>query len=103
MAHRNARLTVRGRQLLCRRIEEQGWLVKAAAEAAGISRQTASKWRRRLRFEGASGLADRSSARRRQPQRIGGVLLRRIVPLRLRLRVGPHWIGWLRKSPPRVS
>ncbi len=60
MAHRSARRTVRGRQLLCRRIEEQGWLVKAAAETAGVSRQTASKWRRRLRLEGPSGLADRS-------------------------------------------
>ncbi len=47
MAHRNARLAVCGRLLLCRRIEEEGWLVKAAATAAGISRQTASKWRRR--------------------------------------------------------
>jgi transposase InsO family protein len=95
MAHRNARLNPHGRLLLCRRIEDEGWPVKAAAEAAGVSRQTASKWRRRLALEGPAGLADRSSARRRPPQRIGGALLRRIVALRLRLRVGPHWIGWL--------
>ena len=95
MAHRNARLNPHGRLLLCRRIEDEGWLVKAAAEAAGVSRQTASKWRRRLALEGLPGLSDRSSARRRPPQRIGGALLRRIVALRLRLRVGPHWIGWL--------
>lgn len=95
MAHRNARLNPHGRLLLCRRIEDEGWLVKAAAEAAGVSRQTASKWRRRLALEGPAGLDDRSSARRRPPQRIGGALLRRIVALRLRLRVGPHWIGWL--------
>jgi transposase InsO family protein len=95
MAHRNARLNPHGRLLLCRRIEDEGWLVRAAAEAAGVSRQTASKWRRRLALEGPAGLADRSSARRRPPQRVGGALLRRIVALRLRLRVGPHWIGWL--------
>lgn len=95
MAHRNARLNPHGRLLLCRRIEDEGWLVQAAAEAAGVSRQTASKWRRRLALEGPAGLADRSSARRRPPQRIGGALLRRIVALRLRLRIGPHWIGWL--------
>jgi transposase InsO family protein len=95
MAHRNARLTVCGRLLLCRRIEQQGWLVKTAAQAAGISRQTASKWRRRFRTEGEAGLGDRSSARRRPPQRVGGALLRRIVALRLRLHVGPHRLGWL--------
>ena len=72
MAHRNARLTPHGRLLLCRRIEDEGWTVAAAAEAAGVSRQTASKWRRRLALEGPAGLADRSSARRRPPQRIGG-------------------------------
>jgi transposase InsO family protein len=95
MAHRNARLNVLGRLLLCRRIEEQGWSVAVAAQAAGISRQTACKWRRRFRLEGLAGLDDRPSARRRPPARIGGRLLRRIVRLRLRLRVGPHWLGWL--------
>ena len=95
MAHRNARLSLHSRQLLCQRIEDEGWKVVEAAAAAGVSRQTASKWRRRLALEGLPGLADRSSARRRPPQRIGGALLRRIVALRLRLRVGPHWIGWL--------
>jgi len=95
MAHRNARLTVHGRLLLCRRIEENGWRVAEAAVAAGVSRQTAWKWRRRLAAEGLAGLADRSSARRVPPTRIGGQLLRRIVALRLRLRVGPHWIAWL--------
>lgn len=95
MAHRNARLTPHSRSLLCRRIEDEGWTVAGAAAAAGVSRQTAWKWRRRLQLEGPASLSDRSSARRRPPQRIGGRLLRRIVALRLRLRVGPHWIGWL--------
>jgi len=99
MAHRNARLSLHGRLLLCRRIEDEGWKVTAAAAALGVSRQTAWKWRRRFAAEGASGLADRSSARIRRPQRIGGQLLRRIVTLRLRLRVGPHWIAWLTGAP----
>jgi len=99
MAHRNARLTVHGRLLLCRRIEERGWRVSEAALAAGVSRQTAWKWRRRLAAEGPAGLADRSSARRRPPARIGGALLRRIVALRLRLRLGPHRLGWLTGMP----
>jgi transposase InsO family protein len=99
MAHRNARLTARGRLLLCRRIEEKGWKVGEAAVAAGVSRQTAWKWRRRLAAEGTAGLADRSSARHLPPARIGGALLRRIVALRLRLRLGPHRIGWLTGAP----
>jgi transposase InsO family protein len=99
MAHRNARLTQHGRLLLCGRIQEKGWKVAAAAAAAGVSRQTAWKWRCRLALEGPAGLGDRSSARRRPPARIGGALLRRIVALRLRLRVGPQWIAWLTGAP----
>lgn len=99
MAHRNARLSLHGRLLLCRRIEDEGWKVTAAAAALGVSRQTAWKWRRRFAAEGPAGLADRSSARIRRPERLGGQLLRRIVLLRLRLRVGPHWIGWLTGAP----
>ena len=61
MAHRNARLTPHGRLLLCERVERDGWKLQDAAEAAGISRQTASKWLARWRAEGATGLLDRSS------------------------------------------
>jgi transposase len=53
MAHRNARLTPHGRQLLCRRFECEGWKVAEAAAAAGVSRQTAGKWLARWRAEGA--------------------------------------------------
>jgi hypothetical protein len=35
---------------------------RAAAEAAGMSVRTVSKWRRRCRVEGEHGLFDRSSA-----------------------------------------
>ena len=56
MSHPNARLTLRGRLLLCERIELQGWRVHEAAAAAGISRQTASKWLARWRVEGRDGL-----------------------------------------------
>jgi hypothetical protein len=42
MAHRNARLNLFGRELLCRRIVEEHWTVSAAAIAAGVSRTMAS-------------------------------------------------------------
>jgi transposase InsO family protein len=60
--HGNARLSVKGRELLVDRVEVAGWSVSAAAAAAGISERTASKWLARYRLEGSNGLVDRSSA-----------------------------------------
>jgi transposase InsO family protein len=60
--HGNARLSVKGRELLIERIMDAGWSLSAAAEAAGISERTASKWLGRYRAEGPGGLLDRSSA-----------------------------------------
>lgn len=94
MSHPNARLTPHGRLLLCPRIEGCGWRVCEAAGAAGISRQTASKWLRRWRDEGGSGLVDRSSRPRRIVRRVVDQLLRRVVLLRLTKRRGPAWIAW---------
>jgi transposase InsO family protein len=60
--HANARLSLKGRELLVCRVEDVGWSLSAAAEAAGISDRTARKWIARHRAEGLSGLVDRSSA-----------------------------------------
>jgi transposase InsO family protein len=60
--HANARLSLKGRELLIDRVGNVGWSLSAAAEAAGISDRTARKWLRRYRAEGADGLLDRSSA-----------------------------------------
>ncbi|MBW2393073.1 MAG: helix-turn-helix domain-containing protein [Deltaproteobacteria bacterium] len=46
--HANAKLTPASRRLLIRRVREKGWPVKRAAEAAGVSKQTAHKWLRRF-------------------------------------------------------
>ncbi len=59
--HKNARLTVFGRQLLVQRIIEQGLRVEEAAHAAGVSTRTAYKWLTRYRQEGPDGLYNRSS------------------------------------------
>ena len=67
--HANARLTVRARELLCRRVSEDGWTLRAAAAALGVSEPTARKWLRRYQREGVRGLADRSSAPRRVANR----------------------------------
>ena len=60
--HKNARLTPQGRLLMVRRIEEEGWSVAAAAEAAGLSRRRAYHWLGRYRTGGERMLGDRSSA-----------------------------------------
>ena len=60
--HANARLSLKGRELLIERVEVAGWSLMEAAEAAGISERTARKWRARYRAEGAAGLLDRSCA-----------------------------------------
>jgi transposase InsO family protein len=60
--HANARLSLKGRELLVERVVDAGWSLSAAAEAAGISDRTARKWLARHRAEGSAGLVDRSSA-----------------------------------------
>jgi len=60
--HGNARLSVKGRELLIDRVQHAGWSLSTAAEAAGISDRTARKWLARYRAEGPEGLLDRSSA-----------------------------------------
>jgi transposase InsO family protein len=60
--HANAKLSVKGRELLIDRVEVAGWSLTQAAEAAGVSERTARKWLARYRREGRDGLLDRSSA-----------------------------------------
>ena len=60
--HANARLSLKGRELLIDRVQDAGWSLSAAAEAAGISDRTARKWLARHHAEGRDGLLDRSSA-----------------------------------------
>ena len=60
--HANAALGPKGRATMVGRVVERGWSLTEAAEAAGVSERTCSKWVRRYRDEGEAGLADRSSA-----------------------------------------
>jgi len=90
MAHPNARLTPHGRQLLADRIRA-GWTITAAAVAAGISRQTGSKWWWRAQ---TGSLTDRSSAVHHQARRHPPELVARLCARRRELRVGPHILAW---------
>ena len=57
--HRNAKTCPKGRLLLCRRVLDDGWSLKDAAEAAGLSERRAAGWLRRFKEEGEAGLEDR--------------------------------------------
>lgn len=85
--HKNARLTPAGRVLLVHRIE-QGWAVRRAAEASGVSERTAHRWLGRFR-RGDRQLADRSSAPRRSPHRLASDRVAAIEQLRRQRQTGP--------------
>jgi transposase InsO family protein len=84
--HGNAETCPHSRRLAVERVEEQGWTLAAAAEAAGVSVRTISKWLRRFRCEGELGLADRSSAPVSVPHRTAEERVQVIAGLR-RLRM----------------
>ena len=67
--HGNARTCLHSRSLIVRRVLEEGWTLAAAAEAAGVSVRTVSKWLARFRTQGGDGLFDRSSRPSRVPHR----------------------------------
>ena len=63
--HANAALSLIGRQKMVLLVVKDGRSLAEAAEAAGVSGRTCSKWVRRYLVEGEVGLLDRSSAPRR--------------------------------------
>jgi transposase-like protein len=91
--HRNARLTVWGRQELVRRVLSGRPAAHVAAEM-GVSRATAYKWVRRFDREGAGGCEDRSSRPRRSPRRTPLPVESRICELRRQRKFGPARIGY---------
>jgi transposase InsO family protein len=84
--HGNARTCLHGRRLIVDRVLRQGWTLAQAAEAAGVSVRTVSKWLARFRAEGELGLLDRSSAPRLVPSRTPEERVELIAALR-RLRM----------------
>jgi transposase InsO family protein len=62
--HQNARTCPASRRLLCRRVEQEGWTLRQAAEAAGLSERRAREWLARWR-SGDHDLEDRPSVAHR--------------------------------------
>ena len=87
--HQHARMTVHGRALLVSRIRQEGWRVRDAAGAAGVSERTAYKWLARFRAGGERMLHDRSSAPARPRRRLSPETLAAIERLRRQRLSGP--------------
>ena len=77
--HRNAKTTVKTRELIVTRAQ-QGWTYARIAAALGLSVRTVAKWVARSRQP--KGLADQSSRPHRQPRRLAPAREAAIVALR---------------------
>ena len=84
--HANARTCPKSRRLIVKRVQEEGWSLAAAAEAAGVSERTARKWLSRFQAEGEAGLVDRCSRPATSPNRTPAERVKAIEALR-RLRM----------------
>ncbi|WP_028770787.1 IS481 family transposase [Silanimonas lenta] len=83
--HKNARLTVKGREVLIGRLQA-GQRVAEVAQAMGLSETTVRKWWRR--FRDGEGLHDRSSRPHSSPRAIGAERRAQIEALRRQRRCG---------------
>lgn len=101
MSHVNARLTVHGRRLIVDRVAAGRPVAHIAAEL-GVSRQTAYRWVRRFRVEGAAGLPDRSSRPRSTPTRTSPELEQAVLDARRSSRFGPLRVAALTGVPART-
>ena len=97
--HANAALTPRARLKIARLIVEEGWPIPRAAERYDVSWRTAKKWADRYQAEGPAGMNDRSSKPHSQPNRTPAPVVRKIVHLRWKQRLGPVEIGDRLKMP----
>src|SRR3954469_7360325 len=89
VAHANAALTPRHRLRLAKAIVEDGWTVSYAAAVFNVAWPTANRWAQRYRIAGAAGMADPSSRPPCSPRRTPAPLVRKIVHLRWKKRLGP--------------
>ena len=91
--HANAALTPRARLRLAQLIVDEHWPVARAAERFQVSWPTAKRWAGRYESEGEAGMADRSSRPHHSPRATPQPVLRKIVHLRWKQRLGPIGIA----------
>jgi transposase InsO family protein len=89
VSHANAALTPKARLKLARQVVYHDRSVSAAARRYEVSYRTAKRWVQRYLAMGEAGMQDRSSRPQRIPNRTPRWLVRKIVQLRCRHRLGP--------------
>jgi transposase InsO family protein len=94
VSHANAALTPVMRLRLARLIVDDGWPIARAAERYNVSWPTAKRWADRYRHLGRAGMADASSRPHHSPNRTPAPVVRKIVHLRWKQRLGPVEIGY---------
>lgn len=91
--HANAALTPRHRLRVARLIVEDRWPTSRAAAFYNVSYKTAAKWAQRYREQGPAGMNDKTSAPHTQPAKTPQPVVRKIVHLRIKQRLGPVQIA----------
>ena len=93
MSHASAALTPKARLSLAKLIVDEGWSVAAAAKMYMVSWPTANRWSDRYRVHGKDGMIDKPSRPRTSPNRTPQAVVKKIVALRWRKRLGPVQIA----------
>ncbi len=101
MSHPNARLTLRGRQLIVERARA-GWTQAHIAAAMGISRRCVRRWLERYAAAGEAGLHDRSSRPHGSPRRVAPAVEDAVLALRGHERLGRDVIAHRLGVAPRT-
>jgi len=93
VSHANAALTPIQRSRIGKFVVDDGWPVAHAALYFHVSWRTAKRWADRYAAMGRSGMQDRSSRPHSSPNRTPQTLVRKVVHLRWKQRLGPVAIG----------
>ncbi|KZX21791.1 transposase IS481 family protein [Rathayibacter tanaceti] len=99
MSHANAAVTPRHRERIGRLVVEDGWTIAAAAAFFHVSWPTANRWAKRFAEMGPAGMQDRSSRPHRSPTRTPQAVVKKIVHLRWKKRLGPVQIAGILDLP----
>ena len=87
MSHANAALTPRARRKVAQLVVDQGWPISEVAARFQVSWPTVKRWADR--YAAGDSMADRSSRPHHQPLRTPAPVVRRVLELRWRKRLGP--------------
>ena len=87
MSHANAALTVRHRLKVAQLVVEQGYPISEVAARFQVSWPTVKRWA--VRYAAGEPMSDRSSRPHHQPATTPAAVVRRVLELRWRKRLGP--------------